>query len=403
MKDIKLGIIGLGARGTMLLNSVILPMGERVSAVCDVYADRAENAAKAVEKAQGTAPKIYTDYRELLKDDEVTAVLVSTSWAYHTDIASAALRAGKATALEVGGAYSEKQCWDLVNAYEETKTPFMFLENCCFGRREMMALNMVRKGLLGEVVHLDGGYMHDLRSEIAFGRENRHYRIDEYLKRNCENYPTHELGPIAKILDINKGNRFLSLTSVASKAAGMKEFIKNKKPDDAELNATEFAQGDIVTTVITCANGETVRITLDTTLPRFYSRGFTVHGTKGLYEEATDSVYIDTPENEKLHFKWLKEKAGNAADFEEEFDHPVWKEYIKEGVKGTHDGMDYLEFKSFFNALRNGEPMEIDVYDAVSLMIVSALSEQSVALGGAPVAFPDFTGGKWTKKEGVLR
>lgn len=399
MKDIKLGFIGLGARGITLLNDIILPMGERVSAVCDVYADRVEDAAKAVEKSQGIAPKIYTDYKELLNDGEVNAVVVSTSWAYHTAIASAALRAGKATALEVGGAYSEKQCWDLVNAYEETKTPFMFLENCCFGRREMMALNMVKKGLLGEVVHLDGGYMHDLRSEIAFGRENRHYRIDEYLKRNCENYPTHELGPIAKILDINRGNRFLTLTSVSSKARGMKEYIKNKKPDDAELNASEFAQGDIVTTIITCANGETVRITLDTTLPRFYSRGFTVHGTKGLYDEATDSVYIDTSENEKLHFKWLKEKAGNAADFEEEFDHPVWKEYIKEGVKGTHDGMDYLEFKSFFNSLRNGEPMEIDVYDAVSLMIVSSLSEASITLGGAPVSFPDFTGGKWIKKK----
>lgn len=395
MKDIKIGIIGLGARGTMLLNSIILPLKERVTAVCDVYEDRAAAAAKTVENAQGAAPHIYTDYRELLKDEDVTAVVISTSWAYHTDIATAAMRAGKATAMEVGGAYSEKQCWDIVNAYEETKTPFMFLENCCYGRREMMVLNMVEKGVLGEVVHCDGGYMHDLRSEIAFGKENRHYRLAEYLNRNCENYPTHELGPIAKLLNINKGNRFLTLTSVASKARGMNEYIKNKKPDDDELKNARFAQGDIVNTIITCANGETISIVLDTTLPRFYSRGFAVHGTKGFYEEATDSVYLDTPENEKLHFKWLKTKAGNAAEYEAEFEHPVWKNYIEEGVQGTHDGMDYLEFKSFFDCLRNDKPMPIDVYDAASLMIVSALSEASVAMGGAPVSFPDFTGGRW--------
>ncbi len=395
MKDIKIGIIGLGARGTMLLNSTILPLKESVTAVCDVYEDRAAAAARTVEKAQGTAPRIYTDYRELLKDENVTAVVISTSWAYHTDIATAAMRAGKATAMEVGGAYSEKQCWDIVNAYEETKTPFMFLENCCYGRREMMVLNMVEKGVLGEVVHCAGGYMHDLRSEIAFGKENRHYRLAEYLNRNCENYPTHELGPIAKVLNINKGNRFLTLTSVASKACGMNEFIKNKKPDDEELKNAKFAQGDIVNTIITCANGETVSIVLDTTLPRFYSRGFAVHGTKGYYEEATDSVFLDMPENEKLHFNWRKTKSGNAAEFEAEYEHPVWKNYLEEGVQGTHDGMDYLEFKAFFDCLKNDKPMEIDVYDAVSLMIVSTLSEASIAMGGAPVSFPDFTGGKW--------
>ncbi len=398
MKEIKVGFIGLGARGGTLLKSVVLAQGERVTAVCDVYSDRVEEAAKAVVSAGQAEPEKYLDYSELLKDENVNTVIIATSWEYHVPIAIAAMRAGKATAVEVGGAYSVGDCYALVRAYEETKTPFMFLENCNFGRREMMVMNMVEKGLFGEIVHCAGGYMHDLRYEIAFGRENRHYRLDNYIKRNCENYPTHELGPIAKILGINRGNRFLTLSSTASKSAGLNHYIKRRKPDDEALMGTHFAQGDVVTTVIKCAGGETVTLTLNTTLPRFYSRGFTVEGTAGMYEEATDSVFLDREEDIKRDFSWKSTGLGNAKEYEKDYEHPVWKKYIDDGVTGTHDGMDWLEFKTFFTDLREGNPMKIDVYDAASLMVVSALSEESVALSGAPVAFPDFTGGKWMKR-----
>ena len=136
----------------------------------------------------------------------------------------------------------------------------MFLENCCFGRRELMVLNMVEQGVLGEVVHCAGGYQHDLRDEIAFGKENRHYRLRNYLSRNCENYPTHDLGPIARILNINHGNRMLTLSSFASKSAGLHEFIMQNKSDDERLKQVHFAQGDIITTMIRCANGETIQL-----------------------------------------------------------------------------------------------------------------------------------------------
>ncbi len=395
MKDIRIGFVGVGARGTCLMNDVVLPQGEKVVAVCDVYLDRAEHAADLVEKAGQPRPAIYTDYKELIADENVNVVVNATAWEAHVPICIDSMRAGKVIAVEVGGAYTLKQCYDLIAAYEETGTPFMFLENCCFGRREMMTLNMVRQGLFGEIVHCEGGYKHDLRKEVAFGKENRHYRLRNYLTRNCENYPTHELGPIARVLNINHGNRIMTLSSTASKAAGMRDYIKEVKPDDERLNNVQFALGDIVTTVLTCANGETIVLSLDTTLPRYYSRGFTVRGTKAMYEEATDSIFMDSMHKKADHFNWRNAHLGNAAEFAKDYEHPVWKEYLEEGVQAGHDGMDWLEFKTFFAALRNDEPMPIDVYDAATWMAVTALSEISISRGGAVVEFPDFTEGKW--------
>lgn len=399
MEKIKLGYIGLGKRGIGLLKTVILKQGVFVAAVCDAYADRAEEGADLIAEHQELRPTTYTDYRQVIQDENVNTIIIATAWESHLEIAIEAMRAGKAVALEVGGAYTLEQCWELVKTYEETKTPFMFLENCCFGRREMMALNMVQLGVMGKIVHCSGGYHHDLRKEIAFGKENRHYRLRNYINRNCENYPTHELGPISKVLGINHGNRILSLSSTASKAAGLHEYISRTKPEDRALCETEFAQGDIVTTVLKCAGGQTIVLTLDTTLPRYYSRAFSVRGTKGMYEEVTDSVFLDSAENEAHHFDWKEHGIGNAKEYEQEYDHPVWKRYIAEGIQGGHDGMDWLEFQLFFEALRNDQPMPVDVYDAATWMAISVLSEISISRGGAVVEVPDFTCGKWLQPE----
>lgn len=395
MENIKIGYIGLGCRGKDLLENIVLAQKEQVVAVCDVYEDRAREGAKVVEAAGQPTPFASTDYKDIIANEEVNTIIIATAWESHVEIALAAMYAGKAVAMEVGGAYSLEDCYKLVDAYEKTKTPFMFLENCCFGRRELMVLNMVDQGVLGEIVHCAGGYQHDLRDEIAFGKENRHYRLRNYLSRNCENYPTHDLGPIAKILNINHGNRMLTLSSFASKSAGLHEFILQNKSDDEELKQAHFAQGDIITTMIRCANGETIQLTLDTTLPRYYSRNFTVRGTKGMYEEATDSVFIDRKADRDHDFDWRKECSGNADTYAETYEHPIWKKFLEEGVQGSHGGMDRLEFEQFFQCLREDSPMPVDVYDAASWMAITALSEMSVAKGGAVVDIPDFTNGKW--------
>lgn len=386
MEKLKLGIIGLGARGYWLIENLFTYMDEiQITAVCDVYADRVEKAqnkiAEKYEKPFGT-----TDYNMVLDKNLVDCAVVITSWASHVKAAVACMEAGIPCGLEVGGAQTLEECYELIETYEKTKTPFMFLENCCYGRRELMVLNMVQKGVFGEIVACSGGYMHDLREEIAFGKENRHYRLEEYSRRNCENYPTHELGPIAMVLGINRGNRMVSLTSTASKAVGLHEFITEKKPDDSGLAERSFKQGDVVTTVIKCEKGETITLKLDTTLPRYYSRGFCVQGTKGMYNEENDSVFIDGAPD---HWNW-KKHWGNAEEYQEEYDHEIWKKYLSEGVKPGHDGIDYLVYGDFFRHVKSGEHMPIDVYDAAVWMSISPLSEKSIALGGAPVEIPDF-------------
>ena len=176
MENIKIGYIGLGCRGKDLLENIVLAQKEQVAAVCDSYEDRAQEGAKIVEAAGQPTPFVSTDYKDIIANEEVNTIIIATAWESHVEIALAAMYAGKAVAMEVGGAYSLEDCYELVDAYEKTKTPFMFLENCCFGRRELMVLNMVDQGVLGEVVHCAGGYQHDLRDEIAFGVVISHYR-----------------------------------------------------------------------------------------------------------------------------------------------------------------------------------------------------------------------------------
>lgn len=389
MEKLRVGIIGLGCRGYSLLKDVMLRMMDvEVTAVCDEYEDRTQAAAKLIEDITGKKPLITLDAQEVLDSSQIDAVVITSAWESHIPLAVRAMYAGKAVGMEVGGAYSIKQCWDLVDAWEATKSPFMLLENCCYGRREMMVMHMAGQGVLGKIIHCKGGYLHDLRSEIAGGKENRHYRLRNYIHRNTENYPTHELGPIAQILHINRGNRMLTLSSMASKAEGLSEYLA-----ECGQEIPKFSQGDVVNTTIKCAGGETILLTLNTTLPRFYSRDFTVCGTKGMYEEATDSVFLDGKDAE-YDFNW-KKQWGNAARYEAEYEHPVWKKFLNDGIHGGHGGMDWLVFDAFFDSVKNHKPCPIDVYDAAAWMCISALSEESIALGGQPVAIPDFTNGRW--------
>lgn len=400
MKKIRIGLIGIGARGSGILHDVLLENKDKVTvtAVCDLYEDRVATAQKMITEAGGEEPFGTLRYREVLCREDVDAVLVICSWEDHVRVAVDALRAGKPVGMEVGGAYSVEECWSLVRAQEESGTPFMFLENCCYGRREMMVMNMISQGIFGDVVHCSGSYEHDLRYEVTHGEELRHYRLRNYIHRNCENYPTHELGPIAQILRINRGNRMLSLTSTASRAAGMHQYVLDNMPDNTKLVQTDFKQGDVVTTVIKCAGGETIRLTLGTCLPRFYSRNFTVNGTKAMYEENSDSFFIDGDEElRKTEWDWHSQ-FGNAKRFEAQYEHPVWDRFLHDGLRGGHGGMDWLVYGEFFDCLLEGRPFPIDVYDAAAWMVITPLSEQSIATGSMPVAIPDFTNGKWTDR-----
>lgn len=383
-------LIGLGQRGIGWAKHFIGRSDADLIAVSDVYPDRVAHIRKlAAEQGRDTIRYAVGDYRELLDKKDIDVVIIATSWENHVNTAIDFMHAGIVTAMEVGGAYDLSDCHRLVQAYEATGTPFFFMENCCYGKRETMVQNMVQQGVLGEIVHCAGSYSHDLREEIVTGIEKRHYRFRNYRLRNCDNYPTHDLGPISKILNLGRGNRMVSLVSVASKSVGLEAYMAKKHP---EMEPVRFLQGDVINTVITCSGGETILLTLDTALPRSYSRSFRVRGTEGMYDEDTDSIYLDSEHTPKYEYD-LKPLWGNAKEYEEKYLPEIWKQDINTNV--VHGGMDELMINDFFRCLDEGLPMPIDVYDAASWMAVSALSEESIRRGGAPVSFPDFTGGRW--------
>lgn len=390
-------VIGLGGRGCENTKLLLSMDDIKVISVCDAYPDRAEAGAKLVAEKGGSAQH-FTDYKEALAVDGIEACFIFTGWQFHSEIAIYCMKHGIPVASEVGGEYSIDRCFELVRTHEETGTPYMLLENCCYGEQELLATSMARKGLFGKISFCAGAYTHDLRSEIAYGLRDRHYRFRNYQHHCCDNYPTHDLGPIAKLLNINRGNRIKSLVAMSSAANGLKEYIAGREDASEEMKNTEFRQGDVVETLITCENGEMIRLHLDTTLPVSYTRDFTIRGTKGSYFQSIDSFFFDGDKEYWDTAEYVKNVAGNSAEFKE-YMPQFWLDMTEEDRKRGHGGMDYLVFRGFIEAVRDGKPMPIDVYDAATWMAVSVLTEKSIAEGGTVQYMPDFTHGLWTVRE----
>ncbi|MBP1989457.1 Gfo/Idh/MocA family protein [Paenibacillus eucommiae] len=389
-RTIKLGVIGLGNRGSSLLQLLLNMKDVEITALSDLYEDRMQNALEAVIAAGQPAPSIFKSYEALLAQSSVEAVIIATSWTSHLPITIAAMKAGKYVGSEVGGASSLEECWQLVHTAEETGKRIMLLENCCYGREELALLNMVRQGIFGELIHCQGAYEHDLRDEVALGVENRHYRIHNYKHRNGDVYPTHALGPVAKCLNINYGNRFVKLSSMASKTRGIQLWAQTHLGADHPSSKTNFQLGDIVTTMIQCAQGETILLTHDTSLPRPYSRGGRIQGTKGIWMEDGNVIHLE--DTSQAH-------AWESFDrYKEQYEHPIWQEYLELGVQEGHGGIDYLCLRAFITAVSEQTIPPIDVYDMAAWMAITVLSEQSIQLGGSAVAFPDFTNGQWIER-----
>ena len=403
MKTVKAGIVGLGVRTEVLLAAFLRMDDMEVIAVCDLQEERIDKILNIFKSYGKAAPKTFTDYHEMLKLEELEAVFIPTSWNSHLAIAADCMEAGKYAAIEVGGASSLEELWQLVHVYERTKTPVMMLENCCYCRNELMVLNMVRQGLFGELVYCEGGYEHNLRNIMAQMEKSGEERAYHNRFRNGELYPTHELGPIAKILRINRGNRFLSLTSTATKSVSIPQWRREQAANGDTYPDVPFNQGDIITTVIKCAGGEVITLTHSISLPRPYSRNGRIQGTKGIWLEDANGIYIEGMSRDET----LIDPAGNpydnhywdkVEDYYEKYDHPIWRE-DKDKLVGGHGGLDSLAIRAFLDAVRNRENTPIDVYDVAAWMAVTCLSEQSIAFGSMPVAFPDFTNGKWIRRE----
>ena len=420
--NVRVGVVGLGHRGVESMMTACAVPGVKIVAVCDLYEDRVADGLNALKERAGQSAEAFASYREMLEKVEMDAVLVFTDWLTHIKIATDAMRKGIYAGIEVGGAASIEECWRLIRAYEETGVPCMLLENANYSRTNLTMLRMVKENLFGELVYLSGSYAHDLRDEIGLGREIRHYRFDHFVKRNGELYPTHEIGPIAKNLGINRGNRFMTLSSVASKSRGLSMYFANDRkaynswvkdslkdkykdtlPEDQsnyDMVGQPIACGDVVATTIKCAGGEVVHIIHDCTLPRPRYANQRVQGTKGIWMGDCRTVYFE--DNHETFDKWESDEK-----WFDKYEHPLWTETEKAAAEadskaggfGGHGGTDYIVMAAFIDSVKRQINPPIDVYDAAAWIAITCLSEDSIALGGMPVAFPDFTSGQWIKRE----
>ena len=410
---VKLGFIGVGLRGEGHLALALKRNDVEVVAICDIDNGMLERSKNILNKSGKPMPKIITGnpyaYRDLLSIKGLDGVIIATPWEWHAPMILDALAAGiKYIGTEVILGITLEDHWQVVTAAEKANAHVSMLENVCYRRDVMAALNMVRQGLFGEILHLQGGYQHDLRSVkfndgkggvgVEFGDKGfseAKWRTNHSVHRNGDVYPTHGIGPVAMMIDINRGNRFLSLSSFATKTRGLHNYIVKKGGENHPNAKVRFALGDIVTTHLKCANGETILLQHDTNNPRPYSLGFRVQGTEGLWMDVSNGIYIEG--KSKNYDEW-----DNAQEWFDKYDHPLWKRWANDASGAGHGGMDFFVLHGFIEAMKRGEATPLDVYDAAAWSAITPLSEKSIELGNQTVDFPDFTSGAWMQRKNTF-
>ncbi|MDH3403228.1 MAG: Gfo/Idh/MocA family oxidoreductase [Acidobacteriota bacterium] len=398
LETVRMGFVGVGLQGGSHVENFLRIPGVEIVAVCDVDGPRASEVGHWVVAAGRPAPDLYTrgpeDFRRLCERPDIDLVFNATPWRWHVPVCLEAMNTGKHAATEVPAAYLVDDCWELVETAERTRRHCVMMENCNYGRSEMMVLNMVRRGLFGELLHGEGAYIHDLRA-VKFANESEGlWRLEHSVSRNGNLYPTHGLGPIAQYMDVNRGDRLDYLVSMSSNARGLELYAREHLPA-SDSRRRSYALGDMNTTLIKTKLGRTIVLQHDTTTPRPYSRINLVQGTRGCFVGYPDRIYIEgrTPTPDGGH-AW-----EDAAAYRDEFEHPLWTKLEEDAAGAGHGGMDYLEDYRLIQSLVAGEPTDMDVYDAATLSAVIELSEKSVAAKAKPMDVPDFTRGRWEVNE----
>jgi predicted dehydrogenase len=382
-RTIGIGVIGVGGRGSGLLQILLGMGGVAIRAVCDIVPARAAGAQARVLAAGQAEPTAYTrdamHWTELCERDDLDAVIIATPWEWHARMAVGALRKGKVAGVEVPCAITLQECWDLVNAHEETGVPAMMLENWSFRADNLAVLNLIRQGVFGHMVHCHCAHSHDCLGHWYFGAAKAW--AGKYLtSHNCDLYPTHDLGPVLSWMDINCGDAFDYLTATATDPFGPKDYFTRTLGADHHLARQTYTQGDIVTSVVRTKKGRTIVINNDMQLPRPYDNRWLIQGTRGLYSEERNAVSVDGGAWEPF------------APWQEAYTHAWWQQDVS---ADGHGGTDWLELKLFVDAVRNRTQTPLDIYDSVVMSCVFPLSGESIAKGSAPVQVPDFTRGKW--------
>jgi predicted dehydrogenase len=392
-KTVRVGLVGVGNRGTALLGTLLSLPGVEVPAICDINEANAKRAQGMVEGKRGKLPELYTkderDWENLCKRDDLDAVITATPWQWHTPVMLAAMRAGKYGGTEVPAALTLEECWALVKTSEETGKPCMMLENVCYFENVLAVMRMVREGVLGEMLHFEAGYQHECRSYYITDSGELTWRGQHLAEKNGNLYPTHPIGPIAWWGNVNRGDRFVSLSSISTKSRGMRNYAAEKLGPEHPLAKRDYAMGDVNTTLLRTEKGLTVTLYFDMCTPRPYDLIFRVQGTKGLCMVSNDKAYIEGMSPEK-------DKWEPFEPYVKKYAHPLWTDLETEAVKnGGHGGGDYIVVQQFIEAVRKGAQTPQDVYDAATWSAIVPLSMDSVAKNGGLVEFPDFTKGKW--------
>ena len=413
-QKVRAALIGVGLRGQHHLDLLLRRNDTEVVAICDIDPRMLDTSKGIFRKNNKKEAQVFTGdpyaWKKLLALKGLDTIIISTPWEWHKEMIIGSLEAGvKWVATEVMLGITLEDHWEVVKAAEQYDGHVMMLENVCYRRDVMAVLNMVRQGLFGELIHLQGGYQHDLR-QVKFNDGNSPYgngcefgekgwsearwRTHHSLHRNGDLYPTHGIGPIAYYININRGNRFVNLSSFASKARGLHNHIVKTCGPEHPNAKVEFKLGDVVTTNISCANGETILLQHDTNLPRPYSLGFRVQGTEGLWMDVNQSVYV---EGKSRSHQWDSQK-----EWLEQYDHPLWKKFSRDAEGAGHGGMDFFVINALIESIKRQTAPPMDVYDAAAWSAITPLSEKSIELGNQTIEFPDFTGGKWMYRKPVF-
>lgn len=403
ISTVRVGLIGLGVRAMRAIKRFMYLDGVELKALCDVIPANIEQAQNILSDHGCKKADEYIGedgWKQLCERDDIDLVYICTDWLSHTPMAVYAMENGRHVAVEVPAATTVSECWQLVDTAERTQRHCMMLENCCYDYFELTTLNMVEQGLFGEILHAEGAYIHDLRERIfsnEFGkRHSRNWQIEYNVQHTGNPYPTHGLGPVCQVLDIHRGDRMSYLVSMSTKQVGMTEYTKENFGENSEEAQLPYKLGDMNSTLIRTEKGKTILLQHNISNPRPYTRIHLLNGTKGYAQKYPIEQIALYPDSEGV---LEREKM---CELLQEYEHPFLKELGKKAIEVCGErARDFIMDYRLIYCLRNGLPLDQDVYDAAEWSCLVELTEISVRNGSAPVEIPDFTRGDWNKLQGL--
>ncbi|MEI5640574.1 MULTISPECIES: Gfo/Idh/MocA family protein [unclassified Pseudoalteromonas] len=398
---VRVGFIGVGQRGYGHVKRMSHIEGAKIVALCDTHDEVLTKSADYLVNERGVdKPALYRGsphaYQDMLSRDDIDIVIISTPWKWHAAMAIDTMNSGKHAFVEVPLALTVDEMWKIVDTAERTQKHCMMMENVNYGRDELMVLNMVRQGVFGELLHGEAAYIHELRWQMKeIEHKTGSWRTHWHTKRDGNLYPTHGLGPVSQYMNINRGDRFDYLTSMSSPALGRAAYAEREFEPSHERNQLDYIAGDMNTTLIKTVKGRSIMVQHDTTTPRPYSRHNLIQGTNGVFAGFPNRIALEQGGSKSFH-EW----DYDMTHWYQQYDHPLWLSMGEEAQRnGGHGGMDFLMFWRMIYCLRNGEPLDQDVYDGAAWSVISPLSAQSVANRSESITIPDFTRGGWLTGE----